>query len=149
MGQINFLFFSPILELFQWLCRPNYFLENIISDDAIERRFRYKMPEEIRERFSKSEEVEFDIEKEGDKVASEGLKSSVVLDRSIDQHKKIVIENSDNFAEALTLLRLLDADIEDRVRRYCYQICKSTKNFRAWAEEDYKQKLRKSVTNFF
>ena len=128
---------------------PNYFLENIISDDAIERRFRYKMPDEIRERFSKSEEVEFDIEKEGDKVASEGLKSSVVLDRSIDQHKKIVIENSDNFAEALALLRLLDADIEDRVRRYCYQICKSTKNFRAWAEEDYKQKLRKSVTNFF
>ena len=45
--------------------------------------------------------------------------------------------------------RLLDADIEDRVRRYCYQICKSTKNFKAWVEEDYKQKLRRSITNSF
>ena len=68
---------------------PNYFLENIISDDAIERRFRYAMPDEIREQFSKSESVDFDIEKESDKVVSEGLKTSVVLDRSMDQHRKI------------------------------------------------------------
>ncbi len=128
---------------------PNYYLDSIISDDAIERRFKYVMPDEIRERFSKTENVGFDIEKESDKVVNQGLKTAVILERSIEQHTNMVTENSDDFAEALALVRLLDADIADRVRRYCYQICKSTKNFKAWVEDDYKKKLKASVTKNF
>jgi len=124
---------------------PNYFLDNIISDQDIERNFKYNMPEEIRVLFKKSKEVDFDIEAENKKVMAEGLRSAVILDRSLEQHVDLIIENAETFPEALKLTKALHEDISDRVRRYCYCICKSTKNFRDWAIEDYKKKLKTRI----
>lgn len=145
----RFGFWSSPVDWQKIFRSPTYFLDCIISDEDIERAFKYTMPDELRQRFSKSETIEFDIDKEGEQVIDEGLKTAVILDRSIEQHTKIIVENSDDFAEALALIRLLDADISDRVRRYCYNICKSTKNFKAWVEEDYNKRLKKSITNSF
>ncbi|RMG86259.1 MAG: DEAD/DEAH box helicase [Bacteroidetes bacterium] len=129
---------------------PERFLASLISDEEIERNFKYTMPEEIREQFANSEVVDFDIYEEHKKVESEGLRTKVVLDRSIDQHAQIVLENSDqDFAKALALIRLLDADIEDRVRRFSYCISKSTRNYRDWLKAEYKRKLRMKVTQKF
>lgn len=124
---------------------PNYFLDNIISDQDIERNFKYQMPEEIRVLFQKSEQVDFDIEGENKKVMKEGLRSAVILDRSMEQHVQLITENAETFPEALKLTKALHEDIVDRVRRYCYCICKSTKNFRDWVIEDYKQKLKARI----
>ena len=124
---------------------PNYFLDNIISDQDIERNFKYNMPEEIRVLFKKSEHVDFDIEAENKKVMAEGLRSAVILDRSLEQHVGLIVENAETFPEALKLTKALHEDISDRVRRYCYCICKSTKNFRDWAIEDYKKKLKMRI----
>ena len=145
----RFGFWSSPVDWQKIFRSPNYFLDCIISDEDIERAFKYKMPDEIRERFNKTEKIEFDIDKEGERVIAEGLKTAVVLERSMDQHVKMILENSNDFADALSLVRLLDDDIKDRVRRYCYNICKSTKNFKAWVEEDYKKKLKKTITNSF
>ncbi len=128
---------------------PSYFLENMISDIAIERSFRYKMPEELRQKFSKSESVEFNIEEESEKIKNTGSRSFSVIEKAVNQHANICVENSDNFLEALQLFRLLDDDITDRVRRYCYCICKSTKNYRAWVEEEYKKKLKAKIGSKF
>ena len=128
---------------------PEYFLANIISDEDIERHFKYTMPEEVQLRFRNSETLEFDIEAENKKVMAQGLRTATILDRSIEQHSKIVLENSTDFEEALTLIRLLEDDIADRVRRYSYCICKSTKNFRDWLTQDYKRRLRVMVTQRF
>jgi len=124
---------------------PDYFLSNIISDEEIERRFKYVMPDEIRSCFSKTETVTFDVKKENARVVAEGLRTSVILETSIQQHTDMIVENSKDFAHALALVRLLNDDIADRVRRYCYCICKSTKNYRDWVQEDYKKKLKSSV----
>ncbi len=128
---------------------PNQFLENLVTDEDIERNFVYRMPEEIRKEFSKTENVDFDIKKESDKVKLEGLRSFTVLERAIDQHLEMLVENSDDLLDALGKFRLLNEDIHDRVRRYCYYICKSTKNYREWAQEEYKSKLKKKVMNSF
>jgi superfamily II DNA or RNA helicase len=143
----RFGFWSSPVDWQKIFRSPNYFLENIVSDDAIERRFKYIMPDEIRQRFNKTETLEFDIDKENDRVLAEGLQTAIVLDRSIEQHANMIVENSEDFVEALSLVRLLEADIADRIRRYCYNICKSTQNFKAWAEEDYKKKLKLSISN--
>ena len=126
---------------------PNYFLENIKSDEDIERAFRYKMPDDIRERFRKSESVEFNIEEVNKEVVAAGLRTSVIIDRSIENHAQIVLENAAEFGEALELIRLLEHDIDDRVRRFCYCICKSTRNYRDWVKEDYKRRLRAKVVS--
>ncbi len=124
---------------------PDFYLENIVSDEAIEMRFKYTMPDDVRKIFGNSKNVDFDIEKACKEAIAKGLKTSTALDQSIEQHTQIVIENSENFVKALSLIRLLDADIADRVRRYCYHISKSTQNFKDWLQEDYKRKLKASI----
>lgn len=128
---------------------PDYFLDNLITDEDIERNFKYTMPPEVRERFSKSESIEFDVNKENQIVISKGLRTSTILEKSIEQHTQMVLENSDDFGEALELYRLLESDIADRIRRYCYCICKSTRNYRDWVREDYKKKLKANILKKF
>ena len=128
---------------------PDYFLENLISDDEIERRFKYTFPEEIRELFKNSKDITFDVNAENQRAIAQGLRSSVILDNSVDQHTKMVVENSSDLREALALLRVLDEDIRDRIRRYSYCICKSTANYRDWLTEDYKKKLKSQVMSEF
>ncbi len=125
---------------------PNYFLENITNDEDLERNFTYKMPDELREKFSKSENVEFNIKNEYDKVTGEGLKSKTVLENSINQHVNICIENSEDVYDALMLMRLLNDDITHRVKQYSYCIIKNTKNYVRWLEEDYKRQLRTKIS---
>ncbi len=121
---------------------PNYFLENLTSDETIERQFRYKMPDEIRKQFKNSKEVYFDIKTAYKEIAAKHLKSNLVLKQSLEQHTQICIENSEDMYDAIHLVNLLDDDIKDRVKQYSYCISKSTKNFLEWLEEDYKKNLR-------
>lgn len=128
---------------------PDFFLDNLITDEDIERNFRYKMPEELRQLFKKTkdEDLEFDIEQSHKDVANTGAKTATVLENAAKQHAAMVVGNSENLAEALGLIRLLDDSVEDRVRRYCYCICNSTKNYRVWAQDEYKRKLKSMVSN--
>jgi len=128
---------------------PNYFLENIISDDELERNFVYEMPEELREKFKKSDSVKFDIKKEYDRITNSGLKSKTVLENSIAQHVAICVENSEDVYDAWTLANLLTDDIAHRVKQYSYCIIKNTNNYIKWLEEDYKRQLRTKISQKF
>lgn len=128
---------------------PNYFLENIIGDDELERNFVYEMPDDIREKFNKTSSVEFDIKKEYNKVTNSGLKSKTVLDNSIEQHVKICVENSEDVYDAWTLSNLLKDDITHRIKQYSYCIIKNTNNYIKWLEEDYKRQLRTKIAQEF
>lgn len=124
---------------------PNYFLENLISDETIEQQFKYVMPKEIRAQFKNSETVSFDIKTEHKKISEKRLKSNTVLKQSLAQHIKICMENSEDVYDALHLAKLLDEDIKDRIKQYSFCISKSTKNFLKWLEEDYKKNLRSAI----
>jgi len=128
---------------------PSYFLENMISDEDIERTFKYKMPDELREKFAKSDNLDFDIDAVSDQIRNSGEKSFTIIEKAVAQHAKIVLENSDDLMQGLSLARELEDDIADRVRRYCYVICKSTKNYRAWVEDEYMKRLRAEVMSAF
>jgi hypothetical protein len=82
-------------------------------------------------------------------VIADGLKTSVILDRSLEQHLKMILENSDEFPKALELLRCIDDDISDRIRQYSYCITNSTRNYREWVLQDYKKKLRTRIIQEF
>ncbi len=121
---------------------PDYFLEHLVSDEEIEQNFKYEMPPDIRKKFANSDNVSFDVEAEYDDIISKGLKSKTVLERSIEQHTKMCVENSEDVFDARILARELEEDIAYRIRRYSYCISNSTKNYRDWLKEDYKRKLR-------
>lgn len=128
---------------------PEYYLDNIRSDEEIERSFKYAMPPEIRDQFNKSEDISFDMDGKMKEAHRAGRKTVEVLDESVDQHLKIIMENSDGLVDGLRLFRLLEPDITDRVRHYCYSISNSTRNYKEWLKEDYKQKLRKKLMMSF
>ncbi len=128
---------------------PEHYYENLLSDDEIERHMRYVMPREVRERFAKTEDVSFNMKHQYNEALKKGLRPKVALNLSMDLHRKMCLENADDHSEALELLELLKEQIEDRVRRYSYCICKSTPNYIKWLAEDYSRKLRISFSDHF
>jgi len=128
---------------------PDFYFENLLSDEEIEREFKYVMPPDLRKQFANSESVDFDIEGSYDTVIKKGLKSKAVLEWSLDQHVKICVENSEDVFDARILAKELKDDISSRIKQYSYCISKSTKNYRDWLEEDYSRKLRLQINQEF
>lgn len=120
---------------------PNFYMDRIDDDETIENRFKHEMSEELREEFSKSEEVYFDIKQVYVDATSKGESSKVVLERSIAQHAKICIENSEDVYDAIALAKMLKDDIDQRIQTYAKCISRSTGNFIIWLKDDYKKKL--------
>ena len=107
------------------------------------------MPAALREKFKDSTNIEFNIKEEYKKVFAEGLRSKIVLERSIDQHAQICVENSEDVFDARILAKELKEEIKYRVRQYSYCIMNNTKNYKEWLEEDYERKLRSSISKMF
>ncbi|MGB6153236.1 MAG: helicase-related protein, partial [Pricia sp.] len=128
---------------------PDFYLDNIKNDEDIEREFVYEMPVALRKKFSKSTNIEYDIKAEYKKVFAQGLKSKIVLERSIEQHAEICVENSEDVFDARILAKELKEEIAYRVRQYSYCIMNNTKNYKEWLEEDYERKLRSSISRRF
>ncbi len=128
---------------------PRKYLESLISDDDIERRFVYTMPYEVRMRFDKTENIDFDVKEEYKRVIASGQRPQKVLENSMDQHVQMCVENGETLEEAYELARLLEEDITDRVRHYCYCISNSTKNYRTWVLEEYGRKMRSQIAMEF
>ncbi|WP_291867416.1 DEAD/DEAH box helicase [Maribacter sp.] len=128
---------------------PDFFLENIKNDEDIEREFVYEMPKELKKKFIKSSVIEFDIKAEYKKGFAQGLKSKLVLERSIEQHATICVENAEDVFDARILAKLLQEEISFRVKQYSYCIMNNTKNYKEWLEEDYERKLRSNISKKF
>jgi len=120
---------------------PDYYLDAILSDEEIEGGFRFELPPEIKNEFSKSDELYFDIKKEYLSTIRSGESSKKVLERSIIHHAKICIENSEDVYDSLALAKMLGEEIDDRINRYSKCISKSTHNFITWLKDDYRKKL--------
>ncbi len=128
---------------------PHQYYDDLKSDDAIERQFKYEMSDEIREQFAKSDHITFDVKAEYEKSISIGEHSKKVIQRSIDQHVKICVENAGDMWDALDLAKLLENDVQDRIRHYSYCTIKTTKNYLVWLEEDYTRRLNSQIRKAF
>ena len=91
----------------------------------------------------------FDVKKEYKEAVGAGVKSKVVLEKSIAQHAKICAENSEDVFDAHILSRELNDEIEYRIKQYSFCILKSSKNYIKWLEEDYKRQLRVKISMLF
>lgn len=125
---------------------PDFYLQNIITDTEIERNFQYKMPDDVRAQFSKSENIEFDVNEEYKLAIRNGDRPKIVLDASLAQHSQMCIENSEDIMDARVLAELLSDQIAYRIRLFSYCICKSTDNYLKWLQEDYERKLMQSFS---
>lgn len=122
---------------------PNFYLDNLLTDEDIESNFRYELPQEVRKEFgnTKDDDLYFDVKKVYVATIQSGQSSKKVLEKSIVHHAKMCVENSEDVFDALLLAKKLGGDIDDRIHRYSKCICKSTHNFIDWLQEDYRKKL--------
>jgi superfamily II DNA or RNA helicase len=128
---------------------PEYFLENLREDAEIERNFNYEMPEVIRKKFKKSTDITFDVEEEFKKNLALNQRSKIVIEKSIKQHATMCVENSTELYEARSLSKLLNDDIESRVKKFVNCLGKTSKNYREWLIDDYKQKLSSEIGKIY
>ena len=128
---------------------PEGFMDTLVSDEDIERLFKYDMPEVVRKLFKNTENIDFNIKKRYKELMDAHEKPTNVLEESMDQHLRMIMENSDDLKHGFNLLRILEDDINDRIRHYCYCLAQTTSNFRAWLEEDYRSRLKKRFIREF
>jgi len=128
---------------------PDYYLENIVDDESLEREFIYTLPDVLKTKFRKSQSLDFDVKTEYKDVINLGKKSFTVIERSIAQHSKICIDNSEDVYEARELIKDLQDEIAYRIKQYCYCIMNSTQNYKEWLFEEYNRKLRISFNGKF
>ena len=128
---------------------PMNYLDSIQSDEEIEGRFRYEMPDELKELFSNSDKIHFDVDKTYVESIKKGKSSKTVLEKAINHHSLICVENSEDEFDALILAKELNDDIDYVIKRYSKCISKSTNNFLDWLTEDYKKRLRTNIRSNF
>jgi hypothetical protein len=120
---------------------PEFYLENLRDDAEIETNFKYTMPDDIRQKFIKTKDISFDVDEEHKLVIKRNERSKIVLDKSLDQHAAMCVDNSETLQEAKSLSKLLQPDYEYRVKRYSKCLSQCSKNYREWLIEDYTIKL--------
>ncbi len=128
---------------------PDIYIQNVVSDEEIERNFTFVLPEETKEKFPKTADFSFDIESSYKKAVAKGKPPRIVLEQSLDQHAQICIENSEDVYDALYLMPELEEDIADRIKRYARCIVKSTENYRKWLHENYTRQLSTKIRQDF
>ena len=124
---------------------PMNYLDSIQSDEEIEGRFRYEMPDELKDLFSNSQCLHFDVDRTYVESIKKGKSSKTVLEKAINHHSVMCVENSDDEFDALILVKELSDDIDYVIKRYSKCISKSTNNFLEWLTQDYKKRLRTNI----
>ena len=148
----NAIRFGPWNQMVDWhhiFKYPDMYLDNLRNDEDIERDFVYVLPDSTRKKFKKSKDIDFDIKAVYEEAINQGLKSFTAIERSIEQHSQICIENSDTIQEARAMTQLLFDDIGYRIKQYCYCIMNSTNNYKDWLMEEYVRRLRLSFNGKF
>lgn len=128
---------------------PDYYLNAILSDEEIESTFRYELPADVKKEFAKSKDTYFDMKFVYIDTIRSGESSKRVLEKSIEHHAKMCIENSEDVFDALILAKMLGEEIDDRINRYAKCISKSTHNFVTWLKDDYRKKLNAYLRSNF
>lgn len=128
---------------------PEQYLENLRSDVEIENNFKYTMPDELLKKFSNSTDINLDIEAEFRLTLKNNIRAKTVIEKSILQHAKMCIENSNEIIDAKKLAKLLNEEIEYRVKIYCNGLGNTTKNYRTWLTEDYNTQLNIQIGKLF
>jgi hypothetical protein len=128
---------------------PDYYLDAILSDEEIESTFRYELPADVKKDFANSKDTYFDMKKVYIDTIRAGESSKRVLEKSIEHHAKMCIENSEDVFDALILAKKLGEETDDRINRYAKCISKSTHNFVTWLKDDYRKKLNAYLRSNF
>lgn len=120
---------------------PNAFIEGLYTDEEIEDEFVFEYTEEMLARLAGGPDVEFDVADQYFQVTRAGGRPKEVIDLSIAHHVAVIRHLSADFLEAMEWVKVLEGDVNFRIRQYAKCIAKTTENYKNWLQEDYTRKL--------
>ncbi len=121
---------------------PVKYIERDYEKDLEERV--YVLPDEIKERFGKSEDKEFDVKAIYKYCVKNGMKPKWVVEESMENHFQMIMDNTMHYNEALELLTLLKEEVAHRLKVYTKCI-NGSDNYATWLIEEYTDKLRRKI----
>jgi type I site-specific restriction endonuclease len=128
---------------------PEYYLENLRDDTEIESNFKYVMPPELAAKFKNSENIHMDIMEEFKITVRSNLKAKTIIEKSLEQHAKMCVDNTNDLVSARRLSKELVDDIEFRIKQYCSCLGNVSKNYRSWLIEDYNSRLTFAIGKIY
>lgn len=105
----------------------------------------YFLPDEIKEEFpnTASEDFAFDIVTKYDYCIQRGMSTTGIVDECLQHHLQIILDNADeDLFMAFDLLKMLDMEIQFRLKLYTSCMAKTTNNYFAWLYDNYIKKLK-------
>lgn len=124
---------------------PYKYYQSLASDIELERKFVYKMPKNLREKFPNSEEVDFNIEAAYKEGATKFERPIKTIDASVEFYAGLLYDNTEDVFDARILIEELEDLIEYQVKQYSYCICKSSDSYLKWLKDEFKRKLFTAV----
>ena len=105
----------------------------------------YRMPDEIKEEFPHTalDDFEYDVVGHYDACINRGMSTTSVIDKCMEHHIQIILDNSDgDLFKAFELLVLLDQEIQFRLKLYTSCMAKTTTNYFSWLYDNYVKKIK-------
>lgn len=126
---------------------PEKYFERIQErDDNLMFDYNYERPKSLIAKFARNgREDEFDMKKEFTDHAARGERPKKVIDLSINNHANQIFKNTDDYYDALDLIKLLEEEIEYRCRLYCNCLHHATESYCTWLVETYNRKLTHNI----
>jgi len=125
---------------------PYKYYQSITSDVELEKQFKYRMPQSLKDQFPNSTVFEFDIKKAYKTSMDKGDRPMKAVDHSIAFYKELIFKNAEDIYDAKILIEELGDAIEYQVKQYTYCICKSSDSYLKWLKDEFKRKLTLKLT---
>jgi len=114
--------------------------ENLLFD------YQYERPKSLLAKFAKNRPSDdFDMKSVFTANASKGERPKKAIEQSIRNHTDQIINNAEDYYDALELIDLLDEEIEYRCRVYCNCLHHATESYCDWLNETYQRKLKHAI----
>lgn len=125
---------------------PYKYYQSITSDVELEKQFKYRMPQSLKDQFPNSTVFEFDIKQAYKTSMEKGDRPMKAIDHSIAFYKELIYKNAEDIYDAKMLIEELNDAIEYQVKQYTYCICKSSDSYLKWLKDEFKRKLSLKLT---
>jgi superfamily II DNA or RNA helicase len=126
---------------------PDRFLEARLSEEEdVLFEADYEIGKQLRSQLKHPDLIqEFSMKNVYDECIVTGRKGKDAVDISLENHFKVIMENSEDVYDGLNLLGELQDDIERRLKHYTKCITKATDSYLKWLLETYNRQLSQKL----
>lgn len=122
---------------------PGRFLEALQEkEQLLEDGLFFTLNQAFKDNFPNTKDFSFDMEATYRKLVLRGRRTVEAVDLSLEDHYNRILENTDDFFEAIDLLNLLQEEIHFRLKVYTRNLAKASKNYFQYLLDDYNEKIK-------